>query len=100
LDPGFNLKQQAVFVRDDINDKEIKMCMRKKILNVGEKIFNVMVIIAFVAGIASGIFSGIAIGGVAGIAAAALQVLLSWSGTLIIALIVYSLLDIRHSVEK
>lgn len=76
------------------------MCMRQKVLNIGEKIFNIMVIVAFIAGAASGVVSGIAVGGMAGIAAALIQVLLSWSGTLIIALIVYSLLDIRHSLNK
>ncbi len=76
------------------------MCMRKKFLTVGEKIFNIMVIVAFIAGAASGVVSGIAVGGKSGIAAAIIQILLSWSGTMIIALIVYSLLDIKDSLEK
>lgn len=74
--------------------------MRKKILDIGEKLFNVMVVIAFIAGATSGVFSGVAIGGLSGVAAAALQILLSWSGTLIVSIVVYSLLDIRHSLEK
>ena len=74
--------------------------MRKQFLNHAEKVFNVLVVIAFIAGAASGVFSGIAIGGGMGIVNGAIQVLLSWSGTLIIALIVYSLLDIRHSLEN
>jgi hypothetical protein len=74
--------------------------MRKQFLNYAEKVFNVLVIIAFVAGAASGVFSGIAIGGKMGILDGAIQILLSWSGTLIIGLIVYSLLDIRHSLEN
>lgn len=74
--------------------------MRQQVLNHGEKIFNLMVVIAFIAGAASGVVSGIAVGGMPGIAAALIQILLSWSGTLIIALIVYSLLDIRHSLNK
>ena len=76
------------------------MCMRKKFLDIGEKVFNVLVVLAFFAGAASGVFSGIAIGGVNGIAGGAIQILLSWSGTLIISLIVYALLDIRRSLDK
>lgn len=76
------------------------MCMRKKFLDIGEKIFNVLVVIAFFAGAVSGAFSGIAIGGMSGIAGAVLQILLSWSGTLIISIIVYALLDIRHLLEE
>lgn len=76
------------------------MCMRKKFLDIGEKIFNVLVVLAFLAGAASGVFSGIAIGGADGIAGGAIQILLSWSGTLIISLIVYALLDIRRSLDK
>lgn len=76
------------------------MCMRKKFLQIGEHIFNVMVILAFIAGATSGVLSGIAIGGVNGIISAALQIALSWSGTLIISLIVYALLDIRHILNK
>ena len=76
------------------------MCMRKQVLKFGERVFNLMVVVAFIAGAASGIVSGIAVGGKAGIAAALIQILLSWSGTLIIALVVYSLLDIKHSLEQ
>ncbi|MBP9741953.1 MAG: hypothetical protein KBD37_01195 [Burkholderiales bacterium] len=76
------------------------MCIRKKFLDIGEHIFNVMVVIAFIAGAASGVLSGIAIGGVNGALSAALQIALSWSGTLIISLIVYALLDIRHLLNK
>lgn len=74
--------------------------MRKQFLNYAEKVFNVLVVIAFIAGAVSGVFSGIAIGGSMGVLDGALQILLSWSGTLIIALVVYSLLDIRHSLEN
>ena len=74
--------------------------MRKQFLNYAEKVFNVLVVIAFIAGAASGVFSGVAIGGWMGALDGAIQVLLSWSGTLIIALVVYSLLDIRHSLEN
>ncbi len=74
--------------------------MRKHFLHHAEKVFNVLVVIAFIAGAVSGIFSGIAVGGSMGIVNGAVQVILSWSGTLIISLIVYSLLDIRHSLEK
>ena len=74
------------------------MCMRKCVLNFGEKIFNVLVIIGFVAGAASGINSGVELGGKEGIISGLLQVILSWSGTLIISLIVYSLLDIRQQI--
>ena len=76
------------------------MCMRKKFLTIGEHVFNVMVVIAVIAGAASGVLSGIAIGGLNGIFSAALQIALSWSGTLIISLIVYTLLDIRHLLDK
>ena len=74
--------------------------MRKHFLHYAEKVFNVLVVIAFIAGAVSGVFSGIAVGGGMGIVNGAVQVILSWSGTLIISLIVYSLLDIRHSLEK
>ena len=76
------------------------MQMRKKFLNIGEKVFNALVFIAFLAGIITGVFSGIAVGGVHGLAVALIQILLSWSGTLIISLMVYALLDIRCSIEK
>ncbi len=74
--------------------------MRKQFLNHAEKVFNVLVVVAFIAGAASGVFSGVTIGGGMGIVDGVIQVILSWSGTLIIALIVYSLLDIRHSLEN
>ena len=74
--------------------------MRKHFLNYAEKVFHVLVVIAFIAGTTSGVFSGIAIGGRMGIVDGAIQVILSWSGTLIIALIVYSLLDICHSLKN
>lgn len=74
------------------------MCMRKCFLNFGEKIFNVLVVIGFIAGAASGIMSGMELGGREGLLSALVQIVISWSGTLIISLIVYSLLDIRHTV--
>ncbi len=76
------------------------MCMRKCFLCWGEKIFNVLVVLGFIAGAGSGISTAIAIGGRQGWTTGGMQVLLSWSGTLIISLVVYALLDIRHSVSK
>ena len=76
------------------------MCMRKTVLNVGEKIFHVIVILGFIAGAASAVTSGLAVGGMAGFLIAVPQLLLSWSGTLIVALIVYSLLDMRHIMSS
>ncbi|MCE3268030.1 MAG: hypothetical protein K0R49_282 [Burkholderiales bacterium] len=76
------------------------MCMRKGFLCWGEKIFNILVILGFIAGAASGISSAMTIGGKQGWAMGGMQILLSWSGTLIISLVVYSLLDIRRSVSK
>ncbi|MCC2625697.1 MAG: hypothetical protein K0R14_1570 [Burkholderiales bacterium] len=76
------------------------MCMRRGFLCWGEKIFNVLVILGFIAGAVSGISTGMAIGGKQGWTTGGMQVLLSWSGTLIISLVVYSLLDIKHSVSK
>jgi hypothetical protein len=76
------------------------MCMRRGFLCWGEKIFNVLVILGFIAGAASGISTAMAIGGKQGWTTGGMQVLLSWSGTLIISLVVYSLLDIRRSVSK
>ncbi len=78
----------------------VNMCIRKCFLNFGEKIFNILVIIGFVAGAASAITSGMDIGGRGGLISGILQLVLSWSGTLIISLIVYSLLDIRHHVSN
>lgn len=75
------------------------MCMRKCILNFGEKVFNVLVVLGIIAGVASGIITGIAVGGRQGVLAGVIQLVLSWGCTLIISLIVYSLLDIRHSLE-
>lgn len=81
------------------------MCMRTKVLNVGEKIFNVLVVLGFIAGAVSAVMSGMGVASTSGHMgegwlAGASQLLLSWSGTLIIALVVYSLLDIRHSACK
>ena len=76
------------------------MCMRKCFLTHGEKVFNVLVILGFLAGAASGIMSGMEIGGRPGLIAGALQVLLSWSGTLIISLVVYALLNISCCMSK
>ena len=76
------------------------MCMRKCFLKWGERIFNVLVVLGFIAGAGSGISTAIAIGGASGWKVGGMQVLLSWSGTLIISLVIYSLLDIVHSVSK
>lgn len=76
------------------------MCMRKCFLKWGEKIFNLLVILGFIAGAGSGISTAMAIGGKQGWITGGMQVLLSWSGTLIISLVIYSLLDISHSVAK
>lgn len=70
------------------------MCMRKLVLNVGEKVFNVLVVLGFIAGAASAIFSGISMGGSMGAISAVVQLVISWSGTLIVALVVYSLLTV------
>ncbi|MFN7095912.1 MAG: hypothetical protein ACK4M7_11155 [Burkholderiales bacterium] len=79
--------------------------MRKQILNIGEKIFNVLVVVGFIAGIVSAIMSGMSVAAAEASKSAAWlagisQLVLSWSGTLIIALIVYALLDIHHSLNK
>jgi hypothetical protein len=74
--------------------------MRKCFLKWGEKIFHLLVIVGFIAGAASGISTAIAIGSKQGWLTGGIQILLSWSGTLIISLIIYSLLDIHHSVAK
>lgn len=76
------------------------MCLRTKILNIGEKIFNFMIIVAFVGGAVSGISTGIMLGGVSGAVSAIVQILLSWSGTLVVAIIIYALLDIRQRLDK
>ncbi len=75
------------------------MCMRTSVLNIGEKIFHVVFVVGLVAGAASAVTSGLAVGGFAGLLVALPQLLLSWSGTLIVALIVYALLDIRHAAN-
>ena len=74
--------------------------MRNCLLYCGEKIFHVLVILAIIAGTWSGVLSGMSIGGMNGVAMAVIQIVISWSGTLIIALIVYSLLDIRRSLQN
>jgi hypothetical protein len=76
------------------------MCMRKCFLKWGEKIFNVLVVFGFIAGAASGISTALAIGGKQGWAAGGMQILLSWSGTILISLVVYSLLNISHYVSQ
>lgn len=76
------------------------MCMRKIILNVGAKIFNVFVILFFLATTTSAIMAGRAIGGKPGLMTAISQTLMSWGLLLVIALIVYSLLDIRCALMK
>ncbi len=76
------------------------MSFRAKVLNIGEKIFTFIVIVAFIGGLISGVSTGMMLGGVSGIVSAIVQVFLSWSGTIVVALIVYSLLDIRHSLDK
>lgn len=83
------------------------MCMRKCFLRIGGRIFNLLVILGFFAGGISAVFSGIGAsapanggtimeGWITGIS----QLILSWSGTLVIALIVYALLDIAESLNK
>lgn len=74
------------------------MCMRKCILNIGGKIFNILVLLSFIAGIASAVEAGIMVGGKQGIIAALLQLIMFWGSTLIVSLVVYSLLDIRQSL--
>lgn len=76
------------------------MCMRNKVLTIGEKIFNVLIIVAILAGAASAVFANLPITTVGGMVAMLLQIILSWSGTLIVALIVYALLDIRHMLAN
>lgn len=76
------------------------MCIRKCFLNWGEKVFNVLVLLGFIAGAVSAVSTAMEIGGKQGWSAGGLQLLLSWSGTLIISLIIYSLLDIAHAVSK
>ncbi len=76
------------------------MCMRKVVLNVGEKLFNVFFIISLIMGPYSAIMSGRAIGGKNGVLTAISQSLMSIGVTLTIALVVYSLLDIRHKLSK
>jgi hypothetical protein len=76
------------------------MCMRKCFLKWGERIFNVLVVLGFIAGAGSGISTAMAIGGKQGWTTGGMQILLSWSGTLIISLVIYSLLDIHHSLSK
>ena len=76
------------------------MCPRKCVLKIGEKIFNILVILGLIGGLASAISSGLLVGGKDGLITGGLQLIISWSGTLIIALIVYSLLDIRRSLAK
>jgi hypothetical protein len=72
--------------------------MSKKVLIIGEYIFNVIFIIAIVAGLGSSVMAALNVGGVNGIILGLIQLLLSWSGTLIIGLIVYSLLEIRKTL--
>lgn len=76
------------------------MCIRKCVLHYGEKIFNILLILGFIAGAASGVTTATAVGGKQGWLAGAMEVILSWSGTLLIALVVYSLLDIRHTLAN
>jgi hypothetical protein len=76
------------------------MFMRKCFLKWGERIFNILVVLGFIAGAGSGISTAMAIGGKQGWTTGGMQILLSWSGTLIISLVIYSLLDIHHSVSK
>lgn len=76
------------------------MCMRKCFLKWGERVFNVLVVLGFIAGAGSGISTAMAIGGKQGWTTGGMQILLSWSGTLIISLVIYALLDISHSVAK
>ena len=74
------------------------MCIRRCILTIGEKIFHVLVLLGLLGGLASAVNSGMMIGGKDGFIAGGIQLIISWSGTIIIALIVYSLLDIRSSL--
>ena len=74
------------------------MCVRKCILRIGEKIFHVLVFLGLIGGLASAINSGMTIGGKDGLIAGGIQLIISWSGTLIIALVVYSLLDISQNI--
>ncbi len=74
------------------------MCIRKCALRIGEKVFHVLVLLGLIGGLASAINSGMMLGGRDGFMAGGIQLIISWSGTLIIALVVYSLLDIRHSL--
>lgn len=76
------------------------MCMRKCFLKWGEKIFNILVIIGFIAGAVSGVNGAMAIGDKQAWIAGGMQILLSWSGTLLISLVIYTLLDISHSLSK
>lgn len=73
------------------------MCMRKSVLKYGEKVFHVLVILGFVFGVVSAVLSGMQFGANSmGAIAAVTQLVLSWSGTLIVALIVYALLDAKN----
>ena len=74
------------------------MCIRRCVLKIGEKIFHVLVLLGLIGGLASAINSGMMIGGRDGYISGGIQLIISWSGTLIIALIVYSLLDIHSSL--
>lgn len=76
------------------------MCMRKIVLNVGEKLFHVFFIISLILGPYSAIMSGKSIGGKPGLVTAISQSLMSMGVTLTIGLVVYSLLDIKHKLSK
>lgn len=76
------------------------MCMRKVVLNVGEKLFNVFFIVSLIVGPYSAIMSGRSIGGRAGLVTSISQSLMSIGATLTVALVVYSLLEIRHKLSK
>ncbi len=80
------------------------MCMRKTVLNIGEKIFNFVVVIALILGVVSAVNTAL-ITSMDGskkdaIIGAVVQLLLSWSITLVVSLVVYSLLEIAHSLKN
>ena len=85
------------------------MCMRKQVLKIGERIFNIGLVLTFIMSIAAAVLNGIEVEDkfdkqedllASGLVSGVLHLLTSWSLLLIIALIVYSLLEICHSLNK
>lgn len=74
--------------------------MRKYVLGFGEIIFNIIFIIALFIMPIFAIISGMSAGGIAGIFIGVIQFIISLSTLLIIAIIVYGLLEIITLLKK